>query len=45
MLPSIYVGYLHSVTLCLSVSYMVKCRYVGLFQFSFVKDFACSEKG
>ena len=45
MLPSIYVGYIHSVTLCLSVRYMVKCRYVGIIQNSFVKDFACSEKG
>ena len=45
MLPSIFVGYLHSVTLCLSVSYMVKCRYVGIIQNFFVKDFVCSENG
>jgi len=32
-LPSFYVGYIHSITLCFSVSYMVKCRYVGLIQF------------
>ena len=44
-LPSIYVGYIHSITLCLSVSYIVKCRYVGIIQNFFVKDFVCSENG
>ena len=44
MLPSIYVGYIHSITLCFSVSYMVKCRYVGIIQKFFCERFCLFRK-